>query len=169
MNNLNTMFQKIGISHIEGNTVRDIIKNLIYQEETKEIGTTIRELCRQYGEERLTPKQEINGSCVIYQHFKSQLEDEKQEQFITIYLDNKNCIIEERMNTKGILNKSLVHPREVYGPALELRAASIICVHNHPSGDPSPSNEDKQITEKLKKAGEIIGIRLLDHIIIGKG
>ena len=68
----------------------------------------------------------------------------------------------------GCLTASIVHPREVFAPAIEARAASILCLHNHPSGDPSPSPEDIEITHRLKQTGELVGIRLMDHIIIAK-
>ena len=70
--------------------------------------------------------------------------------------------------TIGILNRSLVHPRVVFADAIEQHAAALICIHNHPSGDSSPSEEDKRVTRRLKESGELLGIPLLDHVIIGK-
>lgn len=90
-----------------------------------------------------------------------------QEHFKVVLLDTKNGIISIDTVTIGILNASLVHPREVFKVAIGKNSSSIIAVHNHPSGDPSPSNDDKQITKKLLEAGEIIGIKLLDHLVIG--
>jgi len=71
--------------------------------------------------------------------------------------------------SEGSLNQSIVHPREVFSPAVRESAAAIILVHNHPSGDPAPSREDREITRRLKDAGELMGVKVLDHIIIGDG
>jgi len=95
------------------------------------------------------------------------LERQKQEQFIIVLLDNKHRYLAEEDVTKGILNKSLVHPREVFASAIEHRAAALICVHNHPSGDPEPSQEDFRITERLVEVGKLVGIPVLDHVIVG--
>lgn len=90
-----------------------------------------------------------------------------QEHFRIVLLDTKNQITSIETVTIGTLNASLVHPREVFRIAINKSSSSIIVVHNHPSGDPSPSEEDKRITNRLIDAGEIIGIKVLDHLIIG--
>ena len=82
-------------------------------------------------------------------------------------LDSKNCLINDICISKGTVNSSLISPRELFIKALESRAVNMILVHNHPSGDPSPSRDDIEITKRISAAGEYIGIRLLDHIIIG--
>lgn len=97
------------------------------------------------------------------------IQTKNQEYFMTISLNGASEVIETRMITMGILNHSLVHPREVYADAITDRAAAIICVHNHPSGNPNPSQEDIRVTRQLSEAGTILGIQLLDHIIITKG
>ncbi|MFC1492462.1 DNA repair protein RadC [candidate division KSB1 bacterium] len=94
------------------------------------------------------------------------LESLKQEEFRVLHLSSSNSIIGEEVVTKGSLNASIVHPREVFKKAITDSAASIIVIHNHPSGNPEPSREDRQVTEKLKNAGEIVGIELIDHIVI---
>lgn len=93
---------------------------------------------------------------------------ETKEQFITLHLDGKNRIICMEIVSIGSLNQSIVHPREVFKTALLSSAAAIICVHQHPTGDPTPSSEDIAITKRLKEVGDIIGIKLLDHIIVGE-
>jgi len=98
-------------------------------------------------------------------HFLMQ---ETKEYFLTVHLDGKNRAVCIDIVSIGSLNQSIVHPREVYKSALVSSAAAIICVHNHPTGDPTPSSEDIAITRRLKEAGEIIGIKILDHIIIGE-
>ncbi|MGD9677322.1 MAG: DNA repair protein RadC [Vulcanibacillus sp.] len=91
----------------------------------------------------------------------------KQEHFIILLLDTKNQIISKETISIGTLNSSIVHPREVFKPAIKKSVSAIILAHNHPSGDPTPSKEDIEITKRLTKAGEILGIDVLDHIIIG--
>ncbi|WP_117170441.1 RadC family protein [Paraliobacillus sediminis] len=90
-----------------------------------------------------------------------------QEHFVCLFLNTKNQIIHRQTVFIGSLNASIVHPREVYREAVKRSAASIICVHNHPSGDPSPSQEDIQVTKRLAECGKMIGIELLDHLVIG--
>ncbi|MGI6125225.1 MAG: RadC family protein [Acetivibrionales bacterium] len=95
------------------------------------------------------------------------VEEEAQEVFGILVLNTKNKIVAVHEVSRGALNSSLVHPREVFKPAVLHNAAAIICFHNHPSGDPEPSREDMKITERLKNAGEILGISVYDHIIVG--
>lgn len=91
-----------------------------------------------------------------------------QEHFVCLYLNTKNQVLHKKTVFIGSLNASIVHPREVYKEALRRSAASIICLHNHPSGDPTPSREDIEVTKRLVEAGRIIGIELLDHLVIGE-
>ncbi|WP_413308484.1 DNA repair protein RadC [Bacillus sp. 1P10SD] len=91
-----------------------------------------------------------------------------QEHFVCLYLNTKNQVIHKQTVFIGSLNASIVHPREVYREALKRSAASIIALHNHPSGDPTPSREDIEVTKRLVECGKIIGIDLLDHLIIGE-
>ncbi|WP_339059924.1 DNA repair protein RadC [Tepidibacillus marianensis] len=91
----------------------------------------------------------------------------RQEHFIALLLDTKNHILSKETISIGSLNSSIVHPREVFKPAIKKSASSIIVAHNHPSGDPTPSREDIDITKRLVKAGELLGIEVLDHVIIG--
>ncbi|WP_181884657.1 RadC family protein [Neobacillus piezotolerans] len=91
-----------------------------------------------------------------------------QEHFVCLYLNTKNQVLHKQTIFIGSLNASIVHPREVFKEAFRRSAASIICVHNHPSGDPAPSREDIEVTKRLSECGKIIGIDLLDHLIIGE-
>ncbi|MGP4108421.1 RadC family protein [Virgibacillus sp. L01] len=90
-----------------------------------------------------------------------------QEHFVVLFLNTKNQIIHRQTIFIGSLNASIVHPREVYREAVKRSAASIICAHNHPSGDPAPSQEDIHVTRRLVESGKMIGIELLDHLVIG--
>ncbi|HIJ81313.1 MAG TPA: DNA repair protein RadC [Desulfuromonadales bacterium] len=94
---------------------------------------------------------------------------ETKEMFVTLHLDGKNRIICMDLVSIGSLNQSIVHPREVFKTACLSNAAAIILVHQHPTGDSTPSSEDIAITKRLKEAGEIMGIKVLDHIIVGDG
>lgn len=91
----------------------------------------------------------------------------QKEHFVCLFLNTKNHIIGQETLSMGSLNASIVHPREVFRAAIKRSSASIICLHNHPSGDPTPSPEDIQLTKRLIDAGELIGIEVLDHIVIG--
>lgn len=104
----------------------------------------------------------------VFDYFHERLKNEKQEHFYVLMLNSQNNIIGEQLVSKGILDASILHPREVFKPAIKNSASKIILVHNHPSGDPNPSQEDLDITEKIIKSGEDIGIKVLDHIILGR-
>ncbi len=127
--------------------------------------------------ETLTVKEEITNYLKTGTRFTapSQVFDtfsflmkETKEMFITLHLDGKNRIIVMDLVSIGSLNQSIVHPREVFKTACLSNAAALILIHQHPTGDPSPSSEDIAITRRLKEAGEIMGIKILDHIIIGQ-
>jgi len=127
------------------------------------------ELARRYGLQRLPRGTPLRTSAEVYRHCGERLAALRKEQFHVILLDGKNRPIKEVRISEGSLTASLVHPREVFVPVVEESAAAIILVHNHPSGDPTPSAEDVAITERLRQAGEIMGVRVLDHVVIGHG
>lgn len=110
----------------------------------------------------------FSGSEDIFNRYRYPLSHKTQESFHILILDNKHRTLKMNMVTTGTLNQSLVHPREVFAPAIQLRAAAIILVHNHPSGDPEPSPQDFEITKRLAEVGTIVGIKVLDHVIVGK-
>ena len=101
-------------------------------------------------------------------HFDRLASDSRQEEFHLVTLDTKNQVIDTHSITKGTLEASLVHPREVFRRAIKDAAASVILVHNHPSGDATPSKEDIAVTRRLESAGELLGINVLDHIVLGR-
>lgn len=109
----------------------------------------------------------LNTPEKVYDFYKSKIDD-FQEQFYCIYLDASKKVIEEKLLFIGTANYSLVHPRDVFKEAYVLNASSIICVHNHPSGEVRPSKEDVNLTIRLKEVGTLTGVRVVDHIIIGK-
>ncbi len=103
----------------------------------------------------------------VFEFYRYRYREQRKEYFLAMLLDGKNRILREVQISEGSLNQSIVHPREVFMPAVRESAAAIILVHNHPTGDPTPSREDLAITRRLREAGEIMGIKVLDHIIIG--
>lgn len=98
---------------------------------------------------------------------KSLITDPNKEHFIALYLNTKNGILKQEIISIGSLSANIVHPREVFKTACIISASSIIVAHNHPSGDPTPSTEDIELTNKLVEAGKVLGIQVLDHVIIG--
>jgi len=110
----------------------------------------------------------LNNSKKIYEYFKDLFIDENQENFYALYLDTKSNIISYKLLFKGTLNTSCVHPREIFKYAFLDSAYSIVIIHNHPSGDATPSNEDRELTSNLMNIGIIMSIPIVDHIIIGK-
>src|SRR5581483_11769774 len=104
----------------------------------------------------------------VFNHFSPRLRHVKKEIFKIILLDQKNKVIRDLNISEGSLTATVVHPREVFNPAIRDSAASVIFLHNHPSGDPTPSREDKEMTQRLVAAGELVGIQVLDHLVIGE-
>ena len=109
----------------------------------------------------------LNNSLKIYEYFKDLVGNKKQEYFYTVYVDTKGRYIDKKCLFVSTINNSIIHPREIFKEAYLLSANGIICIHNHPSGDPTPSKEDMMITRKIKEIAVIHGIRLVDHIIVG--
>jgi DNA repair protein RadC len=105
----------------------------------------------------------------VYAVFAPRLEDLPVEEFHVAVLDTQHRLERDVTITRGILNSSLVHPREVFREAIAERAAAIVLVHNHPSGDPSPSADDRAVTEQLVAAGRLLDIPVHDHVIVGRG
>lgn len=116
----------------------------------------------------LSEKVKIINSSILYEYYRNILSDKKQECFYCVYLDSQKRIISDKLLFIGTLNRSLVHPREVFKEAYILSASSIICIHNHPSGEVNPSRDDIVITKKLVEIGHLLGIPVIDHVIIGK-
>lgn len=125
------------------------------------------EIARRLGNHRWQAGQALRSSEDVFRHFRDSLEKEKREMFYVVLLNNKNRKIRDVKISEGSLTASLVHPREVYNPVIRDSAAAVIFVHNHPSGDPAPSQEDIDITRRLKEIGDVMGVRVLDHVVIG--
>jgi DNA repair protein RadC len=111
----------------------------------------------------------MRDAAAVYGHFRGRLPQAEREQFFVLLLDGRNRLVTELRVSEGTLTTALVHPREVFAPAVRLGAAAVVLVHNHPSGDPTPSAEDVALTERLRRAGELMGVTVLDHVVVGQG
>ena len=109
----------------------------------------------------------IRGPEQIYEHCRD-IRGANREHFVGFYLNSRNQVLRREVISIGSLNASIVHPREVFAPAIAVSAASLVLAHNHPSGDPTPSEEDLAITRRLVEAGRLIGIDVLDHVIVAR-
>jgi DNA repair protein RadC len=125
------------------------------------------EIGKRIGSQKWETGQPLHSAEDVFQHFRENLGREKRELFYVVLLNNKNRKMREVKISEGSLTASLVHPREVYNPVIRESAAAVIFVHNHPSGDPAPSPEDIDITKRLKEVGDVMGVRVLDHVVIG--
>ena len=126
------------------------------------------ELGRRLAARRLEAGRPIRGPADVFRHFHPHLRHAAQERFLVVLLDGRHRVLRQELVSQGTLTASLVHPREVFRPALRESAAALVLVHNHPSGDPTPSREDREITERLMRAGEILGIPVLDHVVVAE-
>ncbi len=126
------------------------------------------ELGRRVAGRSLRPGAPVRGPADVAAHFRPHLRRELQESFFVVLLDGRHRMISEHLISRGTLTASLVHPREVFRPALREAAAAVILLHNHPSGDPSPSQEDREVTLRLSRAGELMGIPVLDHVVVAE-
>lgn len=126
------------------------------------------ELGRRLHSRRLVRGSRITGPSDVFQHFHPILRHAHQECFAVLLLDGRQRVLGKRVISRGTLTASLVHPREVFRPALAACAASLVLVHNHPSGDPTPSTEDCSVTRRLVGAGELLGVRVVDHIVVAE-
>ena len=111
----------------------------------------------------------LSGPAEVYAAFGPLMEDLKREVFRIALLDTQNTLLRDRIVSEGTLSATLVHPREVFKPAILEAAASVILLHNHPSGDPTPSREDIRLTRQLVECARLLDLRIHDHVIIGHG
>ena len=114
------------------------------------------------------PRTRLGSPKEVFDYLSASMKGLAKEQFVVVYLDSKNRLLGQEPVSVGILDSAHAHPREIFQGAIAAGAKSLIVAHNHPSGDPTPSKEDKEITKRLQSAGKILGIELLDHIIVGR-
>jgi DNA repair protein RadC len=115
----------------------------------------------------LRPGERFSSSRDLFLRYRTRFRPASKEYFFSLHLNAKNQLLREVLVSVGSLSTSVVHPREVFGPAVRDSAASIILLHNHPSGDPVPSREDRECTQRLVQGGRLMGVRVLDHVILG--
>jgi len=127
------------------------------------------ELGRRAVREPLPERAWIRGPADVHALVGPLLRDLPQEEFHVLLLNTQHRVLRSLLVTRGVLDASLIHPREVFRPAILESAAAVVLVHNHPSGDPAPSPEDRAVTRHLARAGQSLGIRVLDHVIVGDG
>ena len=127
----------------------------------------IGELSKRMASAVARPGLSFNDPITIAKYYMEHLRHEEQEVLIVMLLDGKNHLIGEQTLSRGTVNATLITPREVFLEAMKFHAVSVILVHNHPSGDPTPSDDDIKITERVYRSGELLGVRLLDHVVIG--
>jgi len=127
------------------------------------------ELGRRAVDERLPERPRIRGPSDVYALMVPRLRDLPHEEFHVLLLNSQHRVLDDLTVTRGILDASLIHPREVFRPAIVGKASAIVLVHNHPSGDPTPSAEDRAVTRQMVEAGRAIGIRVLDHVVVSDG
>ena len=163
----NRLIQKYGIDKLSKLTLQEL-------QEIKGIGpakamqiTAVFHLNRRC---RLAEKEKISVKTArdIYEYARPLLEEKDREHILVLYLDSKNRINKHETISIGTLNSSLIHPREIFKTAIKENTNALIVAHNHPSGDPTPSKDDREITKELHAAGELLEIEMLDHVIIGK-
>ncbi len=126
-------------------------------------------LARVLSVEPLERGQPFRDAATIFRAFHGRVRDLRVEQFWAILLDGKHRVLREVLVSQGTLTSSPVHPREVFAPAIRWSAAAVVLLHNHPSGDPAPSADDLEITRRLAEVGSVVGIRVVDHVVIGDG
>ena len=127
----------------------------------------VMELARRYLSEEVPRGPSFRSAAEVFARYRYLIADSPVEVFLALLLDVKHRVLREARVSVGILDGSLIHPREVFAPAVGERAGAVILVHNHPSGDPAPSPADREVTRRLRAAGGIVGIPVLDHVIIG--
>ena len=163
------IFAEMSLKKLSGRTISELTKiEGIGQTKACQI-VSLFELSKRLESYTSEPKIKIREPADIYQLIYPKIREEKKEKTIILCLDAKNHVIFEQTVFIGSLNISVVHPREIFKTALIESAAGVILVHNHPSGDPTPSKEDIELTERLVESGKLIGIDILDHVIIGDG
>jgi DNA repair protein RadC len=128
--------------------------------------TQIREVAVSYKRSRRRIPSPLRSPADVFRFVRNSVGEDSREHFLAIFLDGRHRPIGFQTVSVGTATASLIHPREVFQPAIGIGAVAIIVAHNHPSSDPSPSAEDRNVTERLVKAGELLGIRVLDHLVV---
>jgi len=126
-------------------------------------------VARRLAEERMRPGASVRSSRDVASVVRESVRGLRRETFFALLLDARRRILSLRVVSQGSADAAIVHPREVFSPAVREGASAVVVAHNHPSGDPTPSAEDRDVTERLRRAGELLGIEMLDHVVVGDG
>jgi DNA repair protein RadC len=157
------MLKPIATANRIDDVLREIVDDQLHQdEEDSLIGFALKILQRRH-----RPGKEISSPTLMQNHLRLTYAEQEDEVFGAVWLDNRHCILREELLFNGTLNSAAVYPRTVVRLGLKWNAAAVVFFHNHPSGNPEPSHADQVITRKLGDALDCIGIRVLDHIVIG--
>ena len=162
--------------HVGGSVLRLSASDVATLEGVPGVGSAISgriaaafELGRRAAAEPTAKGAPIRGPGDVFRRMGPKLRDVPQEEFHALLLDARHRVVREVLVTRGLLDASLVHPRELFRAAVTEGASAVVLVHNHPSGDPTPSAEDREVTRQLGEAGRALGIPVLDHIVVGRG
>ena len=174
-------------SGIKGKNVKKLSQQIIQKYDRDFLNLTVDDLKKVSGIGEVKALQIVSAISLVKRYYEDEkssetviknsqdvlsltydLRDKKKENLVCLYLNARNSLLKKEVISIGLLDKTLLHPREIFYPAVELNAASVILVHNHPTGDPSPSEKDIQVVEKIAQAGEIMGIAVIDFIIISE-
>ncbi len=159
----------VDLSELRQLAVSELVESYGLAPRAAEKTAAVAELARRMASRPIRRGAAFTSSRHVFEQFGPRMRDLRFEQFVTLLLDGKHRLMRELLVSQGTLTSSPVHPREVFGPAMRHGAAALVLVHNHPSGDPSPSADDIEITRRLNDVGDLVGIRILDHIVIGDG
>lgn len=162
------ILNKVGISELRNITYEQLIS--IKGVGSKKAGTIMAaiELSKRMNQKVVNLRGEFNDPLKLYNHYREILKDKNQEHFYVVYLDIRNKIIKDKLLFIGTANYSTVHPRDIFKEAYLNGAISIVVIHNHPSGEVLPSKNDLETTKQLVAVGNLLGIKVMDHIIIGE-
>lgn len=162
------------LQQVDGSLRRLAARPVAELKQTRGVGAAVAarvaaslELGRRLAREGPLERGRIRSPGDVFERCAPALRDLLYEEFRVLLLNTQHAVVREIVVTRGILDASVVHPREVFKPAVAESAAALILVHNHPSGDPAPSSEDREVTRQLAEAGRILGIPVLDHVIVG--
>jgi DNA repair protein RadC len=156
-----------GLRQLAGRAAADLLELEGVGEATAARLAAALELGRRLQKERRERQPTLSTPRAVWRHLALELRDRERERFLALCLNTRNELIREVVVSVGSLNASIVHPREVFKPALACAAAGLVIAHNHPSGDPAPSREDREVTRAIGEAGRILDVPLHDHVIIG--
>lgn len=158
--------QFAGLSGLARTSVRELARNGVGKVRAAAIVAAFG-LARRLAEESFRPGTQIRSGGDVAEVVRHTARGTRRENFYVVLLDVRSRVLGLHVVSTGVVDSAPVHPREVFGPAVREAAVAVVIAHNHPSGDPAPSTQDQQVTERLKAAGSLLGIEVLDHVVVG--